>query len=364
MGAGIGSGWHSVEMLVMYLNRQTQAGVSAVSNIAEQTSPASTSFLETLSTTDLSLGLENPTLALLSLSLLILSLFAKEALYHATLRIARKTKSDVLHANAYHHRADAASSLVALAGVGGAYMGFPILDPIGGLLVSGMIAQASLGLFLPALRELSDSSPVSMVKRVETVIAKMQDRESNIKGFHTVRVRKMGPDYLADLKLVVNERVSVSTGCQLAENVRHALLTGLPELTEVLIHLTPNTPSEIPLVDLPPSPTPLPTQNLEVLLSTLALTGLEGVAKVSHLKVFYLEGNQVDVELEILLKDENMTFKQAVEVAKKVKGRLQGVDGVRGVDVHLETEEHDESEHEEVSKLEKERVGEQRSWII
>jgi divalent metal cation (Fe/Co/Zn/Cd) transporter len=48
---------------------------------------------------------------------------------------------DVLYANAWHHRADSASGFVALVGVGGATFGFPVLDPVGGLLVSGMIVQ-------------------------------------------------------------------------------------------------------------------------------------------------------------------------------------------------------------------------------
>jgi divalent metal cation (Fe/Co/Zn/Cd) transporter len=55
------------------------------------------------------------------------------------MKIGKQTQSQVLIANAYHHRSDVATSVVALIGVGGASIGFPFLDPLGGLAVSGMI---------------------------------------------------------------------------------------------------------------------------------------------------------------------------------------------------------------------------------
>lgn len=51
------------------------------------------------------------------------SIIAKEALYRVTKRIGEKNNSSVLVANAYHHRSDVWASVVALAGLGGAYMG-------------------------------------------------------------------------------------------------------------------------------------------------------------------------------------------------------------------------------------------------
>lgn len=73
----------------------------------------------------------------MALYIMVASVLLKEGMFQWTMRVARKVNSDVLIANAWHHRTDAASSMVALVGVGGAVYGINWLDPIGGILVSG-----------------------------------------------------------------------------------------------------------------------------------------------------------------------------------------------------------------------------------
>lgn len=58
-----------------------------------------------------------------------MSIAAKEALYHATVKIGKQANSKVLIANAWHHRTDAISSVVALGGIVGSMFGVPLLDP-------------------------------------------------------------------------------------------------------------------------------------------------------------------------------------------------------------------------------------------
>ena len=86
----------------------------------------------------------SPSLHPLALGIALGSILCKELLYRYTLRIGKKINSGVLIANAYHHRSDAASSAVALVGIAGSLVGLPLLDPIGGLLVSGMILKAGI----------------------------------------------------------------------------------------------------------------------------------------------------------------------------------------------------------------------------
>ncbi|GAA5941584.1 hypothetical protein JCM3775_005118 [Rhodotorula graminis] len=84
------------------------------------------------------------------------SIVVKEWLYRSTLRVARTQHSNVLLANAYHHRSDALGSLVALLAIGAARVGFPMLDPVGGLVVAGMIAKQGWDVGKDALGALVD----------------------------------------------------------------------------------------------------------------------------------------------------------------------------------------------------------------
>ncbi|GAA5979876.1 hypothetical protein JCM5350_005528 [Sporobolomyces pararoseus] len=99
------------------------------------------------------------------------SIAVKEWLYRATLKVAKETHSNVLLANAYHHRSDSLGSLVALLAIGAARVGFPMLDPIGGLIVGGMIAKQGWDVGKEAIGELVDklNDPTLPPKIYQTV---------------------------------------------------------------------------------------------------------------------------------------------------------------------------------------------------
>lgn len=85
-----------------------------------------------------------------------ISLVVKEVLFQITLRIARKQNSMVLEANAWHHRSDAISSILAFVGVGGQMMGIPYLDAVAGIAVAAIIVQAGYPLMKESGYELVD----------------------------------------------------------------------------------------------------------------------------------------------------------------------------------------------------------------
>jgi len=88
----------------------------------------------------------------------VVSIAVKEVLYHTTLRVGTRWNSKVVKANAWHHRSDSISTLVALVGVVGAMVRVPILDPVAGLFVSGLILKAALELGWDSLRDLTDEN--------------------------------------------------------------------------------------------------------------------------------------------------------------------------------------------------------------
>ena len=88
----------------------------------------------------------------------VAGVLAKELLYRETLRIGLELRSPALLANAWHHRTDAWSSLVALAGIGGSVCGLPVLDSIGGVVVAAMVTRVGLQMGMENFAQLTDAS--------------------------------------------------------------------------------------------------------------------------------------------------------------------------------------------------------------
>jgi len=82
--------------------------------------------------------------AFFTLVIAAISIFSNEWLYQITHRVAKKIRSPLLEANAWHHRSDAVSSIVVLIGIGATYIGYPLLDAIAAILVALMIAKIGL----------------------------------------------------------------------------------------------------------------------------------------------------------------------------------------------------------------------------
>ena len=99
-----------------------------------------------------------------------LSVIINESVYRYTLFIARKIKSDILHANALHSRSDAASSVVVLVGVAGSIMGFMYLDAIAAIVVGGFIIKMGASIGWQNMSELVDTGvePTVLEPNAET----------------------------------------------------------------------------------------------------------------------------------------------------------------------------------------------------
>ena len=102
----------------------------------------------------------------MGLGIAAVSILINEWLYHYTKRIAIKTRSKLLMANAWHQRSDAISSLVVLFGIGAVMLGYPLADAIAAIVVALMVAKIGLNLVLESIKELVDTSlPPRLVSR-------------------------------------------------------------------------------------------------------------------------------------------------------------------------------------------------------
>ncbi len=149
------------------------------------------------------------------------ALVAKELLFRYMLAVAKRVKSSLLVANAWHARSDAASSLVVSIGIIGNLAGYPILDPIAALIVGFMVAKMGWGFGWDALHDLMDRSVDE--QEVEAIRRTLLETPG-VSGVHDVRTRKMGDLIVVDAHLEVDAAISVEAGHDIAVAARQRVL--------------------------------------------------------------------------------------------------------------------------------------------
>lgn len=145
------------------------------------------------------------------------ALVAKELLFRYMLTVAKRVKSSMLVANAWHARSDAASSLVVGIGIAGNLAGYPILDPIAAAIVGFMVARMGWGFGWDALHDLMDRS----IDEAElAAIRSTLENTPGIQGVHDIRTRKMGDMIVVDAHIEVDANLSVEAGHDIAVEAR------------------------------------------------------------------------------------------------------------------------------------------------
>lgn len=165
-----------------------------------------------------------------------LAIFGKEALYQYTVRVAQKIRSPMLKASAWHHRSDALSSVLVLAAIGGAQLGYAWLDAVAAIIIAVMIFYMAMQLLLESTRELVDTglAPAESNKIIEYIHSL-----PGVEDVHMLRTRKMGGNVFADAHIQVASHISVSEGHKIAEYVTHQLEAHFPEVSDVTVHIDP-----------------------------------------------------------------------------------------------------------------------------
>lgn len=163
------------------------------------------------------------------------ALLVKEILFRYMLAIAKKVRSSMLVANAWHARSDAASSLVVAFGIVGALFGYPILDVIAALIVGLIVAKMGWKFAIDALHDLMDRS-ISAEENLK--ITEIIKATNGVLGCHDLRTRKMGDMILVDIHLEIDGNLSVRQGNLIALEVRKRVMDELPVL-DVMTHIDP-----------------------------------------------------------------------------------------------------------------------------
>ena len=212
-----------------------------------------------------------------------LSVLSKEALYWYTVKVARDINSDLLKANAWHHRTDAFSSIVVVIGIIGAANGYFFLDSVAAIIVGILIIYIGWQLGFEATKELVDTSiDQEYIKALRVALSEIK----GVNSVHTLRTRKVGHKKSADVHVQVNPFLSVSEGHIISVSVERVAKECIEELDDVTVHIDPENDEE--KEDAPYKDLPERAQALKIISQSLKLENVN--YNIEKTQLHYLEG--------------------------------------------------------------------------
>ena len=179
-------------------------------------------------------GIAIPTLLPLVVS--IISILIKEYQYRITIRIAKKINSPALKADAWHHRSDALSSIAAFVGIGGAMLGFKILEPLASIVVALCVCKVGYDILKNAVNELMD---VSIDETYENEIKKIAQLTEGVMNLGSLRTRKHGASAYVDLVICVDGKLTVTSGHDIATNLEKKIQNDINIVKGITVHVEP-----------------------------------------------------------------------------------------------------------------------------
>lgn len=167
------------------------------------------------------------------------SIALKETLYRYTLRAGRRINSQLIEANAWHHRSDALSSVAVFIGVACACIKpeWHIMDAFAALLVSFFIIKVGLEILGKTFMELTDAAPSPEILDQIKKCALGVDGAMTV---HDLRARTSGGRYQIEIHVVVDARWTVAEGHRVAKEVEVCLIDDIDELDKVIVHIDPS----------------------------------------------------------------------------------------------------------------------------
>ena len=261
--------------------------------------------------------------------LALISIVSKEIIYHYSMTIARKFRSEMLKANAWHSRTDAISSVIVLIGVIGSMAGLTYLDAIAAAAVAVMIGKIGWDLALRSLRELIDTGlEPERVKLIRNSILEVQ----GVKALHVLRTRRMGGEALVDVHIQVNPSLSVSEGHHISEQVRERVIGDIDEVADVMVHIDPEDDEKVA----PSKHLPLRSDVLNKLKT--AWSDIDGTNQIQDkdITLHYLQGKiRIDLVLPLsLLENEPLATRD--RLAAQFNQIASTLDDVEAISVYYQ----------------------------
>ncbi len=172
----------------------------------------------------------------LALVAAVVSIATKEIMYWYTRHYAKKIDSSALMADAWHHRSDALSSVGALVGIGGAMMGYPVMDSVASIVIFVFIAKAAYDIFKDAMDKMVDHSCDDETEK------EMRDfvlAQNEVLGIDLLHTRIFGNKIYVDVEIGVNGSYPLRQAHEIAEEVHEGIEKNFPKVKHVMVHVNP-----------------------------------------------------------------------------------------------------------------------------
>ena len=179
---------------------------------------------------------DQATPTLLALVTAIISIAVKEWMYRYTKLAGQRIKSPSLEADAWHHRTDAFSSIGSLIGIGGAMMGWRIMDPLAALVICLLIMKVAFDLTKSALDQMLDkAAPPEVVKHIEKLITE----ENGIIRIDDLKTRQHGAKLYIDVEISVAHDLSLTAAHDIAEKLHDKIEAAEIAVKHCMVHVNP-----------------------------------------------------------------------------------------------------------------------------
>ena len=172
----------------------------------------------------------------LALVAAIISIVSKEGMYWYTRYYAKKIDSGALLADAWHHRSDALSSIGALIGIGGARLGFPIMDSVASLVIFGFIVKAAYDIFKDAVDKMVDHS---CDEETEQQIRECVLINQEVLGIDSLHTRIFGNKIYVDIEIKVDGSYTLIKSHEIAEEIHENIEKTFPKIKHIMVHVNP-----------------------------------------------------------------------------------------------------------------------------
>ena len=173
---------------------------------------------------------------ILALIAAIVSIVSKEAMYWYTRYYAKKIDSSALMADAWHHRSDAFSSIGALIGIGGARLGFQVMDSIASLVIFVFIVKAAYDIFKDAMDKMLDHS---CDEETEKQIYDCVMKNEHVRGIDLLQTRIFGNKIYVDVEIQLYASYTLEEAHNIAETVHNAIEDNFPKVKHIMVHVNP-----------------------------------------------------------------------------------------------------------------------------
>ena len=172
-----------------------------------------------------------------ALAAAVISVIVKELMFRYTKSAALKINSGALMADAWHHRSDALSSIGSFAGILGARLGYPVLDPLASVIICVFIEKAAVEIFRDAVDKMIDKScPDDVIDKMKDVIMSIPA----VLGIDEIKTRLFGSKIYVEVEILMDSSKTLVEAHNTAETVHDTIEREFPDVKHCMVHVNPD----------------------------------------------------------------------------------------------------------------------------